>query len=399
MNSQDGGIISGSSVDDLRLVHFWMRLPFLNPIPHGTNYLIGDLAHLDAGGLDLGTGRIPLVSVSFADVDVSATRAARDAYSEGFRQLTEGAAVAPDEVVIRQSWAVAWTPNTGWPSEPEGDFTTPDAVGSVWFERCIHAVNRIIRASRVVGPHTRMRTLTKDSMDPAVAFSMVNPATEEWGPTRFIDLRSSAEPARFSPDQREHVQALVNLQVEGELRGQSHPYLTYWELRSRAADALGGGDYDYGVLLLQTAAESLIRNTYRMASRDSAGSQTPGAPSPGRSFENIVFEHLPKLLGGTWVKSGRGAIPEYWKGLYLVRNRIAHLGHSATWAEAQRASQALLDLEDYIVERLMFSPSKYLRTLLAILGPERSEGLAASSNNMRRRVEEILREPEPFWVI
>lgn len=106
--------------------------------------------------------------------------------------------------------------------------------------------------------------------------------------------------------------------------------------------------------------------------------------------------HLSTHLGGNWHRKGPAPFGLYAADVVSMRNRVMHGGHNPTTWEAERAWDALMELEQFIGDRLCSDKafSQYPRTAHAWLG---ERGLRRR-NRWVRRIRRLLDDPlEPDW--
>lgn len=78
-----------------------------------------------------------------------------------------------------QTWVLAETVNVLFEDEPREAASDDGEFLTVGFERCLAAVNRLSQASRLLMREIDTHPLTKDSLDPYVAWFNVDPLTGE----------------------------------------------------------------------------------------------------------------------------------------------------------------------------------------------------------------------------
>ncbi len=107
-------------------------------------------------------------------------------------------------------------------------------------------------------------------------------------------------------------------------------------------------------------------------------------------------ENLSSRLGGNWHRTGSAPFAVYADDVVQMRNRVMHAGHDPTPLEAKCAWDALMELEQFIGDRLCSDKafSRYPRTAHAWLG---ERGLRLR-NRWVQRIQKLLDDPlEPNW--
>jgi hypothetical protein len=140
-----------------------------------------------------------------------------------------------------------------------------------------------------------------------------------------------------------------------------NPVEVHHDLRLAAQRAVQAeGDYMGAVLKAAAAAETLIKRRRRSCRATRGQQRCPAAPSSKRS----VPACLPGALGaagGTWDSSRPGhPVGGAWRlNVAQVRNRIIHLGHRPSGADAVAALEGLAALEEHLMDRLASRASVY----------------------------------------
>lgn len=270
---------------------------------------------------------------------------------------------------------------------------------SIWFERCLQAINRVVRSyCQVVGGDVAAYPIAKESLDGRITCRLLNLGTGEWLAEQSFGLhyRDQLRPAgELTVDQCRAVTDYVTLTLVSEFEAQPHPFLLQRDLHHRALQLVLGGDYAAALVTLQSSAELLLRNTYRMILVDIGETSSIIDSAVSCRWDDLIFQRLPRQLGGNWSKRD-SSVGAYWSSVYLVRNRIVHAGRVPLWTEARMAVDGYNRLEELLVERLLAQRVRYCRTVVALLDPPSDDHNI--SRRFAQKVEGLRQEPKPFWL-
>jgi tetratricopeptide (TPR) repeat protein len=188
---------------------------------------------------------------------------------------------------------------------------------------------------------------------------------------------------------------------DGVARVQNNaPFIRPLLWRGRVEDALQRtGDAASAIVGLQTAAEALLFDTYRMLlvdeghSRQEIDAKLTSDPAVGMLVKTLLKDKL----GGHWDPTVVSTpVGWYWEKLYQVRNDVVHRGFEPHFGHAEEARDAYTGLVEFIAGRLRRKTRTYPRTLLALLGEEGLRDRGGLSGWMKQFAAEVKVEPGSY---
>lgn len=385
--------------EEPHLLVFKVRLPFGLPL-RADRVHVFNLNEAYAEPADEQVYGRPMVRLRLAHAELppeKATPAFRPGFLEGLQALDgvsseSGFSEPPAHDKEVQTWAELATQSAPLVGEDESYLDTE------CFERCLEQLNHLIRGFQLVVNDPLVRPVNKESLDPMLLIDRENESGERLGGSIFL-LHGNFNGG--------HGFNLVSEQEENriyagmELIAFDQPFTRHREWLERAKDArFRRGDYEEALICLQVSVECLLSGLLRGAAVDEGlrsrevSERVERCTSP---FATLVGTHMPALLGGHWATDDLGVIGVYWRDLYLVRNSMSHAGRRTTFSQISAAFDAFDGLVDFIVARLLRSPTRFPRTIFALLG---EPGLRKRNNWTRRMREfaaQLAHEPYPYW--
>jgi hypothetical protein len=267
------------------------------------------------------------------------------------------------------------------------------------FHRCLGFFNQFIQAVMVATQDFRLRTVVQQDFRPAIVVGAITLKDRMWRHVTdmmmFPDFpyqQTMLDKPPFSED--EFRNGLARIQNNA-------PFIRPLLWRGRVEDALRRtGDAASAIVGLQTAAEALLFDTYRMLLVDEGHSkqeiETELATEP--AVGTLVKTLLKDRLGGHWDPTlSSTPVGQYWAKLYQVRNDVVHRGFEPHFGHAEEARDAYTGLVEYIATRLRGKCRTYPRTLLALLGQEGLGDRDWLSTWMKKFVTDADAEPGPYF--
>jgi hypothetical protein len=143
-------------------------------------------------------------------------------------------------------------------------------------------------------------------------------------------------PAEREPEEASAVTDLIHAYREGRA-----PFFDWTQYMQAAEHHLGSGRYEQAVIAAATATEVMVniffREVWEALELDAA--RLAGVLDCG--FKNQLVDQLPKFLTEAVDLADEDVPPGRWyRGCYLVRNRVVHEGYRPTSAEAWDATVA-----------------------------------------------------------
>lgn len=345
----------------------------------------------------------PWVSLEFVHVKVADLPLVRPGFDDGLSAMTGKPKKVPSEepmIEDTHTWVEATT-HLGLLQGEDEDLPTAT------FERCLHAINRVVGAVGVATRNPRFVRFGKERLDPVVMMRHVPVESDE-----------STAPGPKEDDGEGKVFGIMLLhtifpilpghQTVDELALQSlltldarqYPFLKYqqWFARARHAATLAG-DYDDAIAKLETAVEVLLFGCARVGMADRGfSSRAIDERLKGVRYRSLVTKIVPEVIGGSWdVTVATSAVGAYWTELYGRRNRIVHAGATMTsrdyWA-ADAAYQALLE---HLIASVLRQPRKLARTAYGLLGEAGLRERGHWSPWMQEKISEFHAATTPFW--
>lgn len=267
------------------------------------------------------------------------------------------------------------------------------------FHRCLSFFNLFIQAVMVATQDFRLRTVVAQDFKPALVVGAITLQDRRWrhltDMMMFPDFPHKqtmiAKPAFTETEFRDGLARIQN----------NAPFIRALLWRGRVDDAMQRtGDAASAIVGLQTAAEAMLFDTYRMLLVDEGYSRNEIdeelASEPGVS--TLVKTLLKDKLGGHWDPTVTSTpVGRYWDKLYQVRNDTVHRGFQPHFGHAEEARDAYTGLAEFVAERVQKKCRRYPRTLLALVGEEglRSHGWLSAS--MKKVVADARTEPGLYF--
>lgn len=381
------------------LATFTGRIPFLLGVPDDLGHTISSshpFVDPDAARV---FGSRPIVNIrGFAQRTAGiATRAAgasgalRHFYNRDFPSGT-AERFAETELASYEQWVTLETPAALAADEDPAD----DAYT---FHRCLACFNIFIRSVMVATQDPRLRPVVQHDFAPAVTIGALMLDSGTWHHITDLMLfpdfphqQDMLEKPRFT--EAEFVSGLRRIQHQA-------PFIRALFWQARVEDAMRRtGDAAGAIVGLQTAAEALLFDTYRMLlvdeerTKDEIDAELAAEPT----FSTLVKTLLKDRLGGQWdPTSSSTPVGRYWTTLYQLRNDVVHRGFEAHMGHAEQAKVVYEDLVGFVADRLRSRCRRYPRTLLALLGEDALRDRGWLSASMRSFVIGLRAEPGYFF--
>ena len=316
------------------------------------------------------------VELTVERTTISLRGASLDPYAEGFAAITGTASPDLSEGRSQQTWVMACTPHAlNAVDEPPASIAE---FGTFLFERCLRAINRVVRASILVTRNPTLYVLTKDSLDPYVERAYVQglrPDNFEWSKFNLNVRQRNPVFADIPSDTTGRMKSALRLLDAESRSGHTHPLRLGRELALLAQSMQHTGHVTASVALLQTSVETFLQGLHRMIELDE-GNISAGVP---QTFESLLSKRLPPSLGGDW-SSARSAVTRYRADLYSVRNRAVHGGRDVQWDEVGPAFAARAALVDFVEQRVLAKWRNLPRTACAVCDPDAGGSRPASKS-------------------
>lgn len=178
-----------------------------------------------------------------------------------------------------------------------------------------------------------------------------------------------------SPATREQADRAMRFVFAGVTK---NPVEVHHDLRLAARRAVHAeGDYVGAVLKAAAAAETLIKQvSWHIAweaTKKSSTDPAPTAMSGDALFEakpsQLIGRVLSVRLGGNWDSSRPNSPVGAWRqNVAQLRNKVIHLGHRPSEADAVAALEGLAALELHLMDRLAVRAHVYPRAALMLVG-------------------------------
>ncbi|MFF4729287.1 hypothetical protein ACFY3M_28830 [Streptomyces mirabilis] len=356
------------------VLQFFIRLPYHLLIPSGKAFRMGRSAD---------PSQPAWVIVNLRQFDISLADSALNPYGAGLRVIQGGVPLEELPDKSTQSWVVAETLDVHFDEEPAAKRSAEILARA--FERCLSAINLLSESSRLVTKEIWSRPLSKDSLDPAIRYRVLDPQSRAvLTENSFQVNHRKINPVSLSKDRRDLAKLIsesVARRLQSDAADSPHPFITAWSLALEAESQRVHGASSASIVSLQASMESLLRGLCTMLHRDLKTPESEIAQKGKIPFESIVKRELPGLLGGRW--SGPQSVPgEYEKKLYELRNRIVHAGYAPSYLEVNPAFDSRGKFVEFLESRLKERWRRYPKTTLAwhdglAGGPERIPKAAA----------------------
>lgn len=251
------------------------------------------------------------------------------------------------------------------------DGEDPEDMGYA-FHRCLRFFNVFIQAVMVATQDFRLRFVVAQDFEPAITVGAITHRDRRWehltDMMMFPDFPYKRMMLAKAP--------LTEAQFRDGLRRiqESAPFIRALLWRGRADDSLRRtGDAASAIVGLQTAAEALLFDTYKMLLVDEGypKQEIDDQLASEASVSKLIKTLLKDELGGHWDPRVLSTpVGRYWEKLYQVRNDVVHRGFEPHFGHAEEARDAYGTLVEFLAERVRHKCRTYPRTLLALLGEE-----------------------------
>ena len=253
---------------------------------------------------------------------------------------------------------------------------TPEKIDDLFWTDCLGILDEVSFAYRVVTgggvgeispDHLRSPVfyLVYDNGEPTEqAGSLIRPPR---GPTQ--------------PLGTQHLQA-ISAVVAARWRGE--PFFEWRRWVERAKDDLAAGFGAPAVMSIQAALETFFAELRMLLLIDAdtrRASQPRDDPEP--SFHWIVQSVGRLVKAGNWDVNAATPLGQYWRDLYLLRNRVVHASYRPTVDEVGAAFAAHDALRAWIAELLLAQPRRFPRTIRGFPGPAWLEERGRMTNYLR----------------
>jgi hypothetical protein len=284
----------------------------------------------------------------------------------------------------------AETPNQYLDSEPKG------TVSEI-LDRCLAAVNKYIKAYLVASESPFVYFLTHENLD---FFQFRDLRTESLVSVGVGDgiLTHDNVPGLSSLDNL-HAERLGMLAHALRTNVSPHPMDAHrvWLARATRARAILG-DYEQAVLYYEIAAEALLAGVRELLLvNDNNSAVEIRQQLDGKQQLAQVVTYLQQKLGGNWDGQGTGPFGEYYRDLYLVRNRIAHQARHVTMTELDAAQRGYEVLEGFVHKRVLEKRHILPMVAVGVFGWQDLIQRGKDSHRLRTWVRKSRDEPGPFW--
>ena len=258
------------------------------------------------------------------------------------------------------------------PEEFSND-TDPSRAVSSSFDRCLDALNEVLRAYSIKATDWRVKPLTRQSMAPLIP----------WG-TRAVDQENPRGPGIFfvnhgnlldgeairtlSETEVKELVFVVSRRRQGGKTGDPIASAAEHARRAQAA-CYGDGDFSLSIVWSYAWTEALLDSVLLLSAWD----EGVDVKEVSTWFESPLVKRVqgrfPQRFGGRWyVRESGTALSRWEKRVARLRHRVIHDNYRASEREARTALEAAGNLEDYIKERLAQRRTSYPRAALITLG-------------------------------
>lgn len=370
---------------------FAARLPFPLGLSDGGTHkldLIGDYMSDESEATFPGP---PYVQVRICNLPTGGLQLEPATSEQAIRSLygTELGGLAGQVGESYDQWVSLETPSPRLSIDSPKDAAYP-------FHRCLRVLDLFLRSHNLAFRDPHVHPLASQELSPVVFVGEYEPDRSKWTykfpvlihPGRLPQF--SQRKSQFGTEQNALAWGFRQLLT-------ANPFVASILLGVRADRAVLRGDYTDHFISMQTAVESRLYAIWALllVDGDERSEVIKKRLSGDTSFRSLVATILPKLLGGSWdvTKTGTPA-GEYWQKLYLLRNRVVHVGYEPSANEAEAARTAYDHLRAFLRERLWARRHIYPRAAFALIGGERTR----EDPSFERKVEVFKAERAPFFL-
>lgn len=137
-----------------------------------------------------------------------------------------------------------------------------------------------------------------------------------------------------------------------------NPFITSEELMLSSFRQKDNGFYKEAIMLAQSSVESFLRTLYKCILKDEDKTDYEIEKiMEEKPFMSIVKKEISSRIGGNWNPEAYGAIGNWYKETYKVRNKVAHGGLNPNLSETESAINRANELRLYVIQ-LIKSKSK-----------------------------------------
>ncbi|MCM3515074.1 hypothetical protein [Nocardioides sp. P86] len=396
-----------SEHDEGVIYTFAFPLPFRLRLPPGLNWIVTDRkwSFVDR---EKAAFEFPFVSATFIPGEIpfanllpyGLDQALNSFYRHGEHQ--SGERDAPFNVSQQTTWVSLETPMDQLKGEPRVATTAaPHADEIQALSRCLTGLNAMLRAyTNSTFDYRATQVLARD-IGHLVAMGRRD-ASREWHATGPLIVNSEHWHVEDDSVPEWGMKMLSGRHWDEQW---NHPFLTARTWKARAEYArFRQADMINAVVSLNTAAESLLFDTYRMLCLDSmeesAGADDHVLPDPASELPlaKLLKSELPHLLGGNWSLQQGTPAGRYFRELYALRNSVVHGAKVPNPQETLDGFAAFQSLENFLVERLLARWRSYPRTLMTMAGENLSGHSLALNREFIATKERIVSGRFPYWL-
>lgn len=275
--------------------------------------------------------------------------------------------------------------------DDDGELSPSDA-----FDTCLAALNRYLRAYRVVFSEP-IRPVTRERLPMAILYYLGDLRKSGAWDSPSLLLLHMHPPRPYLPSPPDStvfpkLQTVLGRLTKGD---PIHVFLDHWLRADYALER--DGDYSTAVVRAYMACETLLDTILTLMMWEEG---LPPEDAASNAFDERtakrVKTHFNQRLGGTWETEGNGPVAKWAQVLGGVRHRIIHFGYDPTRQEALSGMSVLRDLDEFVRDRLVAKGYRYPRTALLFLG---EPGLKKRGGWTRRMREFIAQsDSEPDWI-
>ena len=256
---------------------------------------------------------------------------------------------------------------------PTADTADVERSVSASFDRCLDALNELLRAYSIMTKDWRVKPLTRQAMALLVPWGTREPDSQKpHGPGVFLvntgdPLQGAAIPTLSESGVKDLASAVSRRRQGGE-RGD--PISAAVEHARRAQRACYvDGNYSLSLVWSYAWLEALLDGVLLLSAWEEGIEAEEAADWFERPLVKRVTGCFPGRFGGRWYTNQRGSPFGNWeRRVARFRHRVVHDNFRATEKEASAALDASGELELYVKERLTKCRAKYPRSALIAMG-------------------------------
>lgn len=276
---------------------------------------------------------------------------------------------------------------------PAGQLTP--AVSQDLAEYSLQALNRFLDTYQVLTEQSDVHHLNPDNLGPELVIELRRRCDRATG-----RLAMPQHQAALPHEKEQPAEHLLPLLVDALRREpNNHPLDLVRRLQSRASRFAELGEYEPAIEALQTSAERLVFALHQLLLSEEGHTAEKIEQMMPETFSGAV-KRLSHDLGGNWNTTGVGPVAKYWTDLYLVRNRVAHVGITPGRDAVPDAFEGYAALWKFVMERTLAERARKPRTALALHGGIGLRKAGALDRRMREFIAEVEArgESDSFWL-